>query len=231
MHLFKNNHSNAIKIKICGLSQSEDIKQCGFIGVDAVGFLLGNAQGQRPTDKLTTQEASGLVAQVPESMVSVLLIKSNIEQEINDLIDSIQPDTLQLQSQEIAPSTIMAVAQKYPTKEFIKTIKIQPTESAEDVWERATPFLPVVNAILLDSAKGGSGIVSDWSICAEVVQRLHGQNMPAILAGGLNPDNVKEAIAIVQPDMLDLMSGVSIDKGIKDISEIKRLFTVLKTLG
>lgn len=228
MYLFKNNPSKALRIKICGLSQSEDVKQCSIIGVDAVGFLLGDAHGHRPTDKLTTQEASDLVTQVPESMVSVLLIRSVSEQEIDDLIDSIQPDTLQLQSQHILPETVRAVAQRYPKKEFLKTITIQQTDTVEDVWKRVLPFISFVDAILLDSEKGGSGVTHDWTISAEVARRLHSMQMPVILAGGLNPSNILKAIETVNPDMIDLMSGVSLDKGIKNIAAIQLLFETLK---
>lgn len=230
MYLFKDKFQQNLKVKICGISLLEDVRQCGLIGVNALGFLLGDSKGQQPTDKLTAKQATDLIAHVSEFTASVLLIKLITVEDISCLIDAINPDSIQIQNQDITLEAVSALVTKYPTKEFIKTIKIQPGENAEAIFEKALPFVSVAHAILLDSAKGGSGVPHDWRVSAEVARQLHNRQMPVILAGGLNPNNIKEAVSTVRPDMIDLMSGVSVNKGVKDMDKIKRLFEVLKTI-
>lgn len=231
MNLFEENNQKGLKVKICGVAQEQDIQACFEMGVDAVGFLLGNAEGKFPTDKLTVEEAKKLVRYTPPQMTSVLLVKNSSFDEIDKLTGEILPNAVQLQSLEIGNEVIQLLKLKYPNVEWIKTIKIRDSDTLEVLWENISRYLETADAILLDSAKGGSGKTHDWMVSKEISLLLKKTPMPVILAGGLNVGNIREAVSVVDPNMIDLMSGVSLDKGIKNIPEIKRLMNVVNSIN
>ena len=211
MYLFRNCLNSQAKAKVCGLARKADIDDCIRLKVDALGFLLGDAKGRYPTDKLTVDEAADLVNYVNRRTKSVLLVKSINAQEITELLKFIKPDVVQLQHEALNPTVLADLKEYFPSIEWIKTVKIQPDEQA----------------ILLDSYKPGAGVSPDWVQCKIVAEYMKSQSIPYVLAGGLNPLNVTEALRYFEsftPRMVDVMSGVSTGRGtgIKDISAVAK---------
>ena len=106
----------------------------------------------------------------------------------------------------------------------IRAIHVAEGAKPEDILDRATPGTSV--GILLDTAvkgaRGGSGIAFDWTVAAEAAERL-----PFMLAGGLTPENVADAVAQVRPWAVDVSSGVETD-GVKDIDKVRAFIRAVK---
>ncbi|MXZ87506.1 MAG: phosphoribosylanthranilate isomerase [Dehalococcoidia bacterium] len=109
----------------------------------------------------------------------------------------------------------------------LKAIHVHPETTAEDVIDAATPGAAA--GIMLDTgsatARGGTGESFDWDVAAEVGQRL-----PLMLAGGLDPENVADAVAAVDPWAVDVSSGVETN-GDKDIEKVRAFIRAAKGAG
>lgn len=230
MKLFDNNTSE-IKVKICGIANQIDIQECTKAGVSALGFLLGEANGEQPTDKLSISEAKELVKKVPTSVASVLLLKDDDFDELEVKISYIKPTAIQLQSQSLKEETVAKLNNSFPNLEIIKTIKIQDLYILEDIIQISQPFLIHINAVLFDSPKGGSGKIHNWSLSNKAFEYFKTKNIATILAGGLNTTNILSAIDIAKPNLVDIMSGVSFARGVKNIPEVINLMKLIKQLN
>ena len=216
MKLFGRHPGDFIKIKICGLTCGEDIDMCSDLHVNAIGFLVKDARGEFPTDKLTPRQARELIARTPDSLSTVLLVRNRDQlREISDLIELTRPSAIQLQEETVTPEVVRLLKQLYKEIEIIKTVHVMPLDNGESLRKRMEPFLHHVDAILLDSCRGGSGEVHDWQLSAEIAADLKRKGIPMVLAGGLNEDNLEKAIAMVEPSMVDIMTGAT-EKDRKD---------------
>lgn len=189
------------KVKICGLMEKEDVRAAIDAGADAVGFVF--APSKR---KLTIKQAKELAKEVPVGVLKVGVFVNPTAQELEDTVREVALDIVQYHGIE-TPEFIQV--HNYPS---IKAFSVR----SEDDIERAKQY--DTDYLLFDAPQAGSGIVFDWRLMKghEVKQEK------IILAGGLNPTNVKEAINRVNPYMVDVSSGVEID-GRKD-SELIRAF-------
>ena len=140
---------------------------------------------------------------------------------VNELAATAGLDLVQLSGAEDA-DYIAAM-----TPPVLKAVHVAPETSAEDVLEAAAPGGAAV--IMLDTAsaeaRGGTGQTFDWTGAAEVAERL-----PIMLAGGLTPENVAEAVATVEPWAVDVSSGVETD-GAKDVEKIRAFIRAAKGAG
>lgn len=231
MSLFKKGGPSKIKIKICGITRLSDILICQQLGIDAVGFLVKEDKPALPTDVLLSEEAKILVAQVPSPLVSVLLIKYTDYEKIEKLIDYVRPAAIQIQEDGISPEKVRRLRTHYKDIEIIRTIHISKEDDLEDIRQRISLYVDFVDAILLDSAEGGSGRVHDWKISAVVAGEVKAEGKAVVLAGGLNAGNLREAIETVQPDMVDIMSGARSEKGKINSVRVEKLSEVVNRIN
>ncbi len=212
MHPFGSDLSKRtqIFIKICGLCSVQDALTCASHGVNAVGMLLRPSDAQRKpnSDRLSVEEAAFLVSQLPPNLLSVLLVHSRSMEEIFRMCADIGPSALQIQK-EVAPQELSALRNRLPNVSLIKTFGVAEGENAVSLVGRIKPYLDTgsIDAVLLDSARGGSGKIHNWDISAEVVRRL--PDTRVILAGGLSATNVNTAIKQVRPFGGDVMTYVN----------------------
>jgi len=216
-----------VQVKICGIARIEDINSCVALGVNALGFLIGDSKGKTPTDKLSLLDAKRLISEVPSQVLSVILTHKETFEEIDNVVTYLKPNAVQLQNSSLEFKTVKSLRVKHPNIKWIKTIKVNENDTIETVDIRVKRFLSIADYILLDSAKGGSGKVHNWHISKHIVAKYE---FPFVLAGGLNLQNIKESITMVNPMMVDLMSSMSIDRGIKDIQSIKKLMGIINSL-
>lgn len=204
-----------MKVKICGIRNERDLAVALNAGADAVGFIT-----DVPVDsprKISLPEASKLISKVPVFVTSVLVIMpENAEQAIK-MIHAAEPAAVQIHN-------VMELSELKKIKgtgvKLIKTLNVSPGTELNDLIKQAGRLKGTVDALLLDTAvegkSGGTGLVHNWDLSSELV--LHA-GMPVILAGGLNPENVRDAVKIVRPYAVDTASGVETD-GRKDEKKI-----------
>ncbi|HZL11167.1 MAG TPA: phosphoribosylanthranilate isomerase [Prolixibacteraceae bacterium] len=200
-----------IRTKICGIASFDDLKIAENSGTDAVGFLVGkrhNAIGF-----ISVNLASELCRRTMPFIDTVLVTHSEEVNEIIHFAEIINPNAIQLHS-DLSVEVLKLLKSRLPFQKLICKVSI----CDESAVSRVLELQDYADAILLDSIDlindrvGGTGIVHNWNISKRIVDIL---KKPVILAGGLNPENVIDAIIKVRPWAVDINSGVTIN-GVKD---------------
>jgi len=201
------------RIKICGNRTPSDLAHAIACGADAVGFITDVPV--RSPRKIDTETAKELIKQVPVFVDSVLVIMPDDLDSAMALIRETRPACVQIHN-DIPISDLAAISK---IVKLIKTISV-PEDTSSGIADRIINIISqidsltgIADAILLDTSTGarsggeggGTGLVHDWRISAEIVRR---SRLPVILAGGLVPDNVSDAIRQVHPYAVDTASGV-----------------------
>ena len=195
------------RIKFCGLTREEDVMAACALGVDAVGFVL-TARSRRHVD---IDRAVALRRAVAPFVSVVALVMDDAAGYVEEIIFRLMPDLLQFHGSE-PPAFCEGFGRPY--------LKAVPMGSVHDVaayaagYGRAAGFLLDSHAL---GEEGGSGRRFDWS------RMPHDVNRPLILAGGLDPANVGEAVRVARPWAVDVSSGIERMPGEKDFEKM-RLF-------
>jgi phosphoribosylanthranilate isomerase len=188
------------RVKICGFTTVDEAVYAANLGVDAIGLVFYSPSPRN----VTLKQAAKIVTALPAFTTVVALFVDETEANINHVLNNIAIDCLQFHGQETPQSC------RLYNKPYIKAISMQKTTN---VTQLAIDYQEA-SALLLDAyhpqAKGGTGKHFDWDLIPKQ------SNLPLILAGGLHPDNAKQAIIKVNPYALDVSSGVEIKKGIKE---------------
>ncbi len=214
------------RVKICGITNEEDMDICITEGADALGFVV-NYPVPVPWN-LTIDEAKELMKKVPPFVSKVAVVGDSIKTVI-DIAKILKPDVIQLHGNESFDTTKKIISE---VKSFgIKVIKAvrfsietgKPLSKIEDPIGLCYLYKNMgVDALVLDSATksmpAGTGMTFSWKIAAEIRDSL---DIPVILAGGLTPKNVYKAIVMVKPFAVDVITGVEKNKGKKDPRKVK----------
>ena len=205
------------RIKICGMKDRISVKMAVRCGADAVGFIT-----EVPVDtprKIGRETARDLVASTPPFVTSVMVCMPDDPGHALELITYVQPDAVQIHS-SIEIEELKEIKEASRVK-LIKTVHIDQDTDVENTLAYISQLEHIVDAILLDTKvdgkTGGTGTVHDWTISKNVIA---GSPLPVILAGGLKPENVAEAVRIVRPYAVDTASGVETD-GSKDGDKVQ----------
>lgn len=194
-----------IKIKICGITNLDDAMAAVDFGADALGF---NFYKKSPR-YIEPQKAAEIVGQLPPFIVPVGIFVNEREERIREIVAHACLQGIQLHGDETPE-----FCQRFGSR-VIKAFQVKNKASLEHMSHYR------VSAYLLDSYKegmrGGTGTTFDWHLA--VVAKTFGR---VILAGGLTPDNVVEAIKLVQPYGVDVCGGIEREKGIKDHGLMKK---------
>ncbi len=153
--IFYKNEQKRLRIKICGLSNEEDIKICSDLGVDALGFLVKESKPEGDTDILLATEAKRLIACMPKQIASVLLIKFADIDCIVDLIHTVAPDVVQLQREVDNIQVVKKLRRLFPHIGIIRTFHMEHTTDVARLRRNINKYAPYIDAINIDSAKGG----------------------------------------------------------------------------
>lgn len=195
------------RVKICGFTRKDQALDAARQGVDAIGLVF-----HQPSSRaLDIEQALAIRQAMPAFVTVTALFLDESEDWVAQVVHQIRPDCLQFHGREPEES---CVAWMTP---YIKSI---PMGSGVDPQQYALQY-PSAQGFLLDSNMagrlGGSGDTFDWSKIPTSF------DAPLILAGGLTPTNVAEAIARIRPWGVDVSSGVEISKGIKSAELIDQL--------
>ena len=198
-------------IKICGMTSIEDINICVKNKIDIIGFLLQpESKLSSRADMLNYQIAKELISYVPEGTDSCLLLHLKNINKIIEVIKDLKPTMIQIQIQStLTLDNLKLIKNAFPNLKITKTFNINQKTDLSEIINDIKKYVEsgIIDFILLDSEKGGSGEIHNWELSAKIVN--HFNNFPILLAGGLNPNNIKEAITKVKPFGVDVMTGVS----------------------
>jgi len=221
-------------IKICGITNIDDALMVESTGADYLGVLINVGRSPRSVNQATGQEI------VTSSNLPVIILKFNhdLEQVLDD-IKTLQPAGVQLAGNENEEYIVQL--RKKITCELWKSIHISTSDSTSINQEALIKTIQSyhdlgVDKIILDSAvlkegtmhQGGTGQCFDWSLAKTVKQQL--PDVCLFLAGGINPDNITDALLQVSPDGIDLSSGVEAVVGKKNPELVNLLITNIKNL-
>jgi len=187
------------RVKLCGLMRQQDAELAADLGADALGFVL-----ERTSPRFIGDDVEKWMNRLPPFPVKVAVfgkVDRPVHKGVFDLVQG-------------------ALWEEYPepATKRIHVIRLRLGQSAKDLVQQTVN----ASAILLDAYReegyGGTGHKVDWDVAAEIVQR---SDRPVILAGGLTPENVAEAIQRVRPFGVDVSSGIEDSPGIKNPSKMR----------
>ena len=207
------NSVKMVRVKVCGITNSEDALAAVGWGADALGFVFATSPRQ-----VTRQQAADIVAGLPPFICKVGVF---VDSDINVVKETMKVcglDIAQLHGSE-SPEYCQAL---FPR--VIKSFRVK-DESVLDLipeYKTSAYLLDTYNAIL----KGGTGKSFDWKIARQATN--YG---PVVLSGGLDPGNVSQAITLVQPYAVDVSSGVEREPGKKDHDKLRDFLETAKGEG
>lgn len=186
------------RVKVCGITCEADLRVAVEAGADAVGLLV-----DVPVDsprEIDARTAARLAEATPPFVTTVLVTMPEGPEDAVTLAETVEPDAVQIHGDLGAGDLAYMTASVEP--QVLKTV-------AAANPERAREYDEVADALLVDSVDeegaGGTGRTHDWSHTAEVTADL---DSPVVLAGGLTPENVGDAVRTVEPFAVDVASGV-----------------------
>jgi len=204
-----------IRVKICGITRIEDAEAAVRAGADALGLVF-YADSLRAVSIAT---AADIVAKLPPFITPVGLFVNADKQAVIDVLAQVPLDCLQFHGDETAEYCAQF---KRP---YIKAVRVN---EKTDLLSAAECFT-TAQALLLDTyvkgTPGGTGQTFNWQLIPEQIGK------PIVLAGGLNPANVGDAIKAVNPYAVDVSGGVEASKGIKDHDKIKQFIHEVQCIG
>lgn len=201
-----------IRVKICGITNLDDALLAASLGADALGFIFVPHSPRY----LTPETARAIISHLPPFVTPVAVLVDESLAQANEIMTVSGCRVAQLHGGE-SPEYLARF-----TWSAYKGIAIATSSDLQAI----APYSNA-QAVLLDTKVngqlGGTGLSFDWQLARAARQF----GCPIILAGGLSPENVVEALTIAQPDAIDVGSRVECEPGRKDPERLKRLFTVL----
>ncbi len=205
--------SRDTRVKICGLTRAEDVAAAAEAGASYVGFVFF----EKSPRHLSPAVARGLAIEVPPGIAKVALVVDADDAALDALTRTVPLDMLQLHGRETL-DRVAGIRARYGLP-VMKAIGIADADDLDQI-ER---YGAVADQLLIDAKPprgadrpGGNAAAFDWSLIA-------GREWPVpwLLAGGLTPDNVSEAVQITGARQVDVSSGVERSPGIKDAAKIR----------
>ncbi|MBI3123504.1 MAG: phosphoribosylanthranilate isomerase [Ignavibacteriales bacterium] len=206
-------------IQIAGVIDKEEAKLLMQLGVDYLGFPL-----RLPVNKedLTEDEAVEVIKTITPPHQSVLITYLNKADEIISFCDKLNVKIVQLHG-DISFDELVRTKTLRPDLEIIKSLVVA-SDNYDKLVKIVETFSPWADTFITDTfdpvtgAEGATGKIHDWSISKKLVEL---SPKPVIIAGGLNPQNVKQAILEIKPAGVDVHTGVELPNGRKSVELVK----------
>jgi len=204
-----------VRVKVCGITNYEDASMAIELGVDALGFIFA------PSPRgITPEEARDIIRAIPPFVQAVGVFVDEDPVTIRRIIRLCGLDLVQLHGDE-SPDFCHELMPN-----AIKAFRLKDESSLSVIG----PYRGRVRAILLDTyvegKKGGTGRAFDWNLAI----KAKGFQIPTILSGGLNPDNIAEAISLVKPFGVDVNSGIEAAPGKKSPALMTELIEIVRKM-
>ena len=206
-----------IAIKICGIKTPEAVQAAARAGATHVGFVFF-----KESPRLVAAVRAGELAKLAPALKTVALTVDADDAALDAIVRDARPNILQLHGSE-TPARVAEIKARHR----LPVMKAVAISSAEDV-ERAHDYEAVADILLFDAKPdalpGGNGLAFDWNLIAK-----EKWSKPWVLSGGLNPDNVADAIRTTHARGVDVSSGVETSRGEKDAKLIERFIASART--
>ena len=201
-----------VRVKICGITSVEQAQMVQMAGADALGLVIY----EKSPRYVDVEKAAQIRAVIKPPAQAVALLVNASEHLVTQVIDQVKPDLLQFHGDE---SPEFCHQFDYP---YIRAVRMRPgldIDAEVAAYQAQGGFLFDAWS---DDLYGGTGHSFDWS-------RLPtSRDYPLILAGGLTPDNVAEAVTLIKPNMVDVSGGVESAPGIKDKTKVETFIAQAK---
>ena len=217
-------------VQIYEISTPEEARALGNLGVDHIGVLVGD--GSFPREQ-SVDQARLIFSAIPSSSKGLALLLSADVRPVEQIISELKPAIVHLgaSSDLLTASAVQQLKQRYGTFTVMRSIPIVDDRSIAI----ARSYDGVADILLLDSHRPGDvqigalGVTHSWEIDRKIVESVR---IPVIIAGGLGPDNVVDAIRVVRPAGVDSKTKTDKDDGsqTKDLRKVKRFVARAKSL-
>ena len=205
-----------VKVKICGITNLEDALTATRAGADVLGFIL------YPESKrfIKAKDVRKITLNLPPFILKVGVFVNEDPRNVLEILSYAHLDFAQLHGEETPEECEYIGANR-----VIKVFRLKEIGEVEKI----EPYIGKIRAILLDTyskdSYGGTGKTFNWEIARAVKERF---DIPVILSGGLNPENVAKAIREVNPYAVDVSSGVETEPGKKDHKKVEAFVKAAK---
>ncbi|MDO8290559.1 MAG: phosphoribosylanthranilate isomerase [Parvibaculum sp.] len=215
---------SSTRVKICGLSTPETVNASVSAGADYLGF---NFYGRSPRC-ITLETAATLARLVPAHVLKVSLTVDADNATLDAIVAALKPDIIQVHGAE-TPERLIELKARYG----LTLMKAIPISGPEDL-EKSEIYRDSADLLLFDAKPpksmqnalpGGNGLAFDWSLLARQKPET-----PWMLSGGLDPENVAEAIRITGAEAVDVSSGVETAPGLKNPALIEKFIKAAKAV-
>lgn len=200
-------------IKICGMTNPDDARMAVDAGATAIGMVFWTGSPRA----VTLSQADAIVSRIGREALTVGVFVNPARADLDEVLQRVPLGAVQLHGDE---SPAMVETLPWPV---IKAVAVR----AEGPLPDLSPWAAV--RVLLDAhdpiRRGGTGVVLDWTRAAALAA-----TRPVILAGGLTPDNVGDAVARVRPGGIDVSSGVEQAPGVKDHARVRALISAVRAV-
>jgi len=203
-----------MKIKICGITNPENAEKICQLNINAIGLVFYNKSPRA----ISISQAKEIIDSIPPFISKVGLFVNSDPSLVDRVLNNVNIDTLQFHGSE-SPSDCSQFQMP-----FIKAIRMNKETNLLMQAEEYSDATGLLLDSFEDDSFGGTGKTFDWSLIKDKI------NLPIILAGGLNKDNVIKAIKMTQPYAIDISSGVESKKGIKDIEKTKEIIGIVRNI-
>lgn len=191
----------SVYIKICGLTDDRAVDAVAEAGVSAAGFVFASSPR-----RVSVREAASLADRLPPDIVRVAVMRHPQQAQVSEVCDLLAPEFVQTDAEDFTTVALSGVSRPLPVY-----------RAGRRLPDRLPPL------VLFEGPVSGSGEVADWEQARELATQTR-----LILAGGLTPENVAEAIGIVRPYGVDVSSGVESSPGRKDPERIRRFVAAVR---
>lgn len=208
-------------IKICGLKTAEAIDRALARGATHIGFIFFEK-----SPRYIEPDLAGRLAEAARGKAKIVAVTVNpTNDDLDEIVALLRPDMIQLHGDE-SPERVLTIKAVYG----LPVMKAFSVRTSDDL-QRVEAYIGIADRFLFDAKPpkgselpGGNGVSFDWSLLSWL-----DDSVDYMLSGGLNKDNIAEAMAITKAPGIDVSSGVESAPGLKDVAMIDRFFDAVET--
>ena len=218
-----------VRVKICGITTSEDARMVADSGVDAIGLNFYSKSSRF----VSVESSREIVRSLPPFVSSTGVFVDTSDDDIKRIATEIGLGAVQTYDERCLHCDFSPTAH-IPAFRVKERADLDSIRGSVSHCLSRIPGTTSLRAILVDSfvagEMGGTGRTAPWDLIAELISSIEGERLPipVILAGGLTPDNVAEAIRVVRPWGVDVAGGVEIRPGLKDAGKVRAFVTAVR---